>query len=382
LGQRIELPTDEALPPGALRRLITELHQLYRSAGRPGLRTLSAQIRADDTLPATVSHEAIRQLLRGTGGVPRWSTVKSLVTVLTRHTRRDLVAELERFLHLWEAIGDAAPVPQVVSVAPKQHLAYKPDAVHERLMSIVADALDGIPATDIPNSVRGYARYARDKQGTLSTAIFLAWMRDHPDFRTAVVNWCRTSQPDALDVSGSDPAATAAAALLLDEEAAAYYLAVTSSHQLPVPAGNGIAERVDLGALLMPAAPPMIVDGDEVACLSQPDGSVTEQSDWLVERLAVLSERTNSEITVIFRRRQSPVVAVPRKILVIQPKADVEISEMIKQSARRYQSNHTLLVVSSASATRMPPHVVFVNPAELRDLLLRQGVADLQHWDL
>jgi len=51
LGNRIELPSEEVVPPGPYRRLLVELHQLYQAAGRPALRTLSAEIRADYALP-------------------------------------------------------------------------------------------------------------------------------------------------------------------------------------------------------------------------------------------------------------------------------------------------------------------------------------------
>jgi len=145
LGNRIELPAEDVVPRGPYRRLLVELHRLYKAAGRPALRTLSAEIRADNDLPVTLSHEAIRQILRGVGGIPRWPTLKSLAWVLARHAQphRSPDAEVERFLHLWEAVGEISSIPAAAPVVPNRSLSYTPEAVHSLLVSIMADALDG-----------------------------------------------------------------------------------------------------------------------------------------------------------------------------------------------------------------------------------------------
>lgn len=44
MGNRIELPAEEVVPPGPYRRLLVELHQQYKAAGRPALRSLSADL--------------------------------------------------------------------------------------------------------------------------------------------------------------------------------------------------------------------------------------------------------------------------------------------------------------------------------------------------
>jgi hypothetical protein len=160
LGNRIELPAEEVVPPGPYRRLLVELHQLYKAAGRLALRTLSAEIRADNDLPVTLSHEAIRQILRGVDGIPRWPTLKSLVWVLVRHAQphRSPDVEVERFLHLWEAAGEISSIPAAAPAVSNRSLRHTPEAVHSRLVSIMTDALDAISAEMIPQSVRAFAR--------------------------------------------------------------------------------------------------------------------------------------------------------------------------------------------------------------------------------
>lgn len=128
MSNRIELPAEDVVPPGPYRRLLVELHRLYKAAGRPALRTLSAEIREDNDLPVTLSHEAIRQILRGVGGIPRWPTLKSLAWVLARHAQphRSPDAEVKRFLHLWEAAGEISSI----SAAAPHERQYKPPTFH------------------------------------------------------------------------------------------------------------------------------------------------------------------------------------------------------------------------------------------------------------
>lgn len=175
---------------------------------------------------------------------------------LVRHAQphRSPDAEVERFLHLWEAAGETSSIPAAAPAVPNRSLRYTPEAVQSRLVFIMTDARDAISTEMIPQSVRAFARYAPDKYATLSTAVLLAWLRDHSDFHAAVLDWCRESRPDAIDVTGSDSATAAAAALLLDEDAAHYYLAVTM-RQGPSPALSWPSARPTWTRCSNPRAP-------------------------------------------------------------------------------------------------------------------------------
>jgi hypothetical protein len=346
LGNRIELPAEEVVPPGPYRRLLVELHQLYKAAGRPALRTLSAEIRADNDLPVTLSHEAIRQILRGVGGISRWPTLKSLTWVLARHAQphRSPDAEVERFLHLWEAAGQISSIPAAAPAVPNRSLPYTPEAVHSRLVSIMADALDAISTEVIPQSVRAFARYAPDKYATLSTAVLLAWLRDHRNFRAAVLDWCRERRPDAIDVTGSDSATAAAAALLLDEDAAHYYLAVTMRHR-PSPRPQLAAGPADLDTLLKPASAHLIVQGDEIYS----ELSTEDTMDKLIHGLAALAVRTDAEVTIVFDGQQGrpEPIAIPRGVRVLYSAPDQRVDELMMTLVHAEHPSRPVLVVTA-----------------------------------
>jgi hypothetical protein len=346
LSNRIELPAEEVVPPGPYRRLLVELHQLYKAAGRPALRTLSAEIRADNDLPVTLSHEAIRQILRGVGGIPRWPTLKSLAWVLARHAQphRSPNVEVERFLHLWEAAGEISSIPAAAPAIPNRSLRYTPEAVHSRLVSIMADALNAISTEVIPQSVRAFARYAPDKHATLSTAVLLAWLHDHRDFHAAVLDWCRERRPDALDITGSDSATAAAAALLLDEDAAHYYLAVTM-RQGPSPRPQLAIGKADLDTLLKPASAHLIVKGDEVYS----ELSAKDRMDKLIHGLAALALRTDAEVTIIFdgQKRRSEPIAVPRGVRVLYSAPDQHVDELMMTLVHAEHPSRPVLVVTA-----------------------------------
>lgn len=84
--------------------LVTELLLLYRAAGRPSYRRISAEIRDRPGMPDTVSHETVKALLSG-AFIPRWSKVECVVRQLAAMAvhRPDPEAEVQRFLRLWDA---------------------------------------------------------------------------------------------------------------------------------------------------------------------------------------------------------------------------------------------------------------------------------------
>jgi len=112
----IELPTESRLPPGPRRELVLALHELYRGAGRPGLRRIAAEISRADDYPDTVSHETPAAILRGEV-LPRWSKLECIVRQLVVWHRPRLKADEQvvRFLSLWNssisATGPSADNP-------------------------------------------------------------------------------------------------------------------------------------------------------------------------------------------------------------------------------------------------------------------------------
>jgi len=108
----IELPGEDRLPPGPARDLAVALHELYRRAGRPGLRTISKAI-ADGDFRDTVSHEAVSDMLNGKG-VPRWSKLECVVRQLAdwNSPRLDPDQTASHFLSMWEAVTGGMPGQQ------------------------------------------------------------------------------------------------------------------------------------------------------------------------------------------------------------------------------------------------------------------------------
>jgi hypothetical protein len=107
---RIELPGEDRLPSGPARELVVALHDLYRGAGRPGLRRIAKAVRDNGDYSDTVSHETVSDMLNGKG-VPRWSKLDCVVRQLAiwNAQRRDPEEVAARFLRLWEAAAGIGP---------------------------------------------------------------------------------------------------------------------------------------------------------------------------------------------------------------------------------------------------------------------------------
>jgi CRP/FNR family transcriptional regulator, cyclic AMP receptor protein len=99
----IELPDEERLPAGSARDLVIALHELYRGAGRPGLRRIAKAVASSD-FTDTVSHEAVSSMLNGEH-VPRWFKIDCVVRQLAvwNAPQLDPGRTAELFLSLWEA---------------------------------------------------------------------------------------------------------------------------------------------------------------------------------------------------------------------------------------------------------------------------------------
>jgi tetratricopeptide (TPR) repeat protein len=104
----VGIPRLDQLPDGPLRDLVIALHQLYRAAGKPGVRVISTKIKERNDLRDTVSHETISAMLRGRG-LPRWVKVECVVRQLAEWTvdETDPDRAVRRFHGLWLAASDA-----------------------------------------------------------------------------------------------------------------------------------------------------------------------------------------------------------------------------------------------------------------------------------
>jgi tetratricopeptide (TPR) repeat protein len=103
------MPPEDRLPPGPLRDLVQDLHELYRAAGTPSARRLSNAIRDDDAMPDTVSHETVSGMLRGEL-LPRWQKVECVVRTLVAWAvdPRPGDSDIRRWFRLWSAAHDEA----------------------------------------------------------------------------------------------------------------------------------------------------------------------------------------------------------------------------------------------------------------------------------
>ncbi|GAB7050432.1 FxSxx-COOH system tetratricopeptide repeat protein [Catenuloplanes indicus] len=93
---------------GPRAELVAELQLLYRAAGRPAYRRVSAAIGERDDMPDTVSHETVSAILRGEW-LSRWIKVECVVRQLATMAvhRPTLEFEVRRFHSLWLAADDA-----------------------------------------------------------------------------------------------------------------------------------------------------------------------------------------------------------------------------------------------------------------------------------
>ncbi len=99
-----------------------------------------------------------------------------------------------------------------------------PAPVRTRLAALAASALGGMKRADVPANLRPVVRFAPAKRAKLGMRPLLAALRDVPEFRRAVLDWCRDNAPEVLDPEHRDPAVIAAGALLRDAPSAEHYV--------------------------------------------------------------------------------------------------------------------------------------------------------------
>ncbi|CAM5659286.1 hypothetical protein SAVIM40S_00922 [Streptomyces avidinii] len=125
----IALPPESEVPSGPHRNLLTALHDLYRLAGFPSTRAISAAITRSEFARDSMSHQTVANILAGRR-VPRWLKVEALVDALLTLARRETaLSEIDRFRSLWESIhspvGERPETPPESSSSPL----YPPGAI-------------------------------------------------------------------------------------------------------------------------------------------------------------------------------------------------------------------------------------------------------------
>lgn len=118
---RLREPDLDRLPPGALRTIVTALHEAHRAAGSPSFRRIEDAIMADDDYDDIVSRQTISQMFNGVF-IPRWSKVDCVVRQLAKLStpRRDPDDQAARFLTLWNALGAGSSEPQTAGESQGQ----------------------------------------------------------------------------------------------------------------------------------------------------------------------------------------------------------------------------------------------------------------------
>jgi len=145
------------------RALLTELDTLYRAAGRPSLRRISMEIRRNNQMPETVSHETVGAILRGDPGVS-WSKVECVVRQLAAMSihRPDPDREVRR-LHatwsdaFWRPAPSAARFPSglvpsrdAAFTGRRDHLELMAATLHDRLrLPLILHGLSGVGKTQL-----------------------------------------------------------------------------------------------------------------------------------------------------------------------------------------------------------------------------------------
>jgi hypothetical protein len=105
----IPIPNEKNLPSGAHRDLVIELHELYRRAGFPGIKSISnASIYLGDNCDV-ISHQGTSNILSGKS-IPRWRKLEALVLVLASLdvTRPEPRKVAQRFHSLWVLLADVS----------------------------------------------------------------------------------------------------------------------------------------------------------------------------------------------------------------------------------------------------------------------------------
>lgn len=130
---RIDMPSPSQLEPGPHRIMLAEVHELYRNAGCPSTRKISATVDRMDSARDVISHQAVANILNGTN-FPAWAKMEVLTSALLFFGNCQATElELERIRKLWLAAhyedeGSAPPVGIVTDSSNSAVLPTRPEA--------------------------------------------------------------------------------------------------------------------------------------------------------------------------------------------------------------------------------------------------------------
>lgn len=115
-----------------------------------------------------------------------------------------------------------------------------PEGVRRRVVGLAADALGGLPLTDLPASLRPYAKFTPARRAKYAGTALAAALEAEPVFRLRIADRLRLGQPDL--VKALEAGQVPGAAEPLDVAAAAYLLRTRGWTRLVAEAGEQ-AER-------------------------------------------------------------------------------------------------------------------------------------------
>ncbi|MDH6134781.1 putative RNA-binding protein with PIN domain/Skp family chaperone for outer membrane proteins [Kitasatospora sp. MAA4] len=118
--------------------------------------------------------------------------------------------------------GPEADTPEEASGAGEQLDRPLPEGVRRRVVGLAADALGGLPAGELPATLRPYAKFTPARRAKYAGTALAAALEAEPVFRLRIAERLRLGQPDLVRAleAGSVPGA----AEPLDVAAAAYLL--------------------------------------------------------------------------------------------------------------------------------------------------------------
>lgn len=105
-----------------------------------------------------------------------------------------------------------------------------PDPLRGRLAEVAATAVGGMPAAEVPQPLRRFARFTPAKRARLAGPVLAAELESSAPFRTAVLAWWSEHRPGELETGADDRLNAAAAALLTGHPSTPELVAAAERH--------------------------------------------------------------------------------------------------------------------------------------------------------
>ncbi|MFI9272489.1 NYN domain-containing protein [Kitasatospora sp. NPDC052896] len=170
-----------------------------------------------------------------------------------------------------------------------------PEGVRRRVVGLAADALGGLTPTELPSTLRPYAKFTPARRAKYAGTALASALEAEPVFRSRIADRLRLGQPDLVKAleAGSVPSA----AEPLDVAAAAYLLRPRGWTRLVAEAGEQ-AERAGVEDAAAEAA-------RQVEKLQEELAAVRAQARADLERQRAESEGVRKELEALRRRLRS-----------------------------------------------------------------------------